>query len=167
MVAGVQGWAGPIPAAASGVANGISDLSPLSAFTGLTQLGLRYNPVTDLSPLSELTRLSYLYLYDTLVADLSPISGLELRGLNVGRTAVRFEDLVSLPNFRGLDSHWVQGLGIHDIAPLADLERVSVLGLEDNRIADLSPLSGVCCFSFLRLDNNLVADLRPLVDRRI
>ena len=50
---------------------GVSDLSPLSGLTGLTELNLWNTQVTDLRPLSGLTGLATLYLHHTPVTDLS------------------------------------------------------------------------------------------------
>ena len=58
----------------------ISDLSPLSRLTNLTELYLSYNQIKDLSPLSRLTKLNFLFLESNQISDLSPLS--QLTNLN-------------------------------------------------------------------------------------
>lgn len=63
----------------------ISDLSPLSRLTNLTELYLSYNQIKDLSPLSRLTNLNFLFLESNQISDLSPLSRLtKLNWLFVG-----------------------------------------------------------------------------------
>lgn len=63
----------------------ISDLSPLSRLTNLTELYLSYNQIKDLSPLSRLTNLNFLFLESNQISDLSPLSQLtKLNWLFVG-----------------------------------------------------------------------------------
>lgn len=70
---------------------GVTNVSPLSALTGLSRLALDGPPaksaLADLSPLRglSLTRLS---VKDTRVADLSPLSGMPMGFLDVSGTAV-------------------------------------------------------------------------------
>ena len=72
-----------------GHATPISDVSPLSALTQLTELYLSGTAVSDVSPLSALTQLDVLYLDDTAVSDVSPLAALtQLTGLNLRGTAV-------------------------------------------------------------------------------
>ena len=56
--------------------NNISDISALAGLTNLTQLGLGGNSIADILPLAELTNLTWLGLWDNRISDLSPLTGL-------------------------------------------------------------------------------------------
>lgn len=64
------------------VLNEITDISPISGLTNLTELHLNDNQIKDISSLSELTNLTELYLNNNQIKDISPFSGLtNLTGL--------------------------------------------------------------------------------------
>ncbi len=56
--------------------NKITDISPLSVLTNLSELDLGGNKITDISPLSGLNNLSELDLGGNKITDISPLSGL-------------------------------------------------------------------------------------------
>ncbi len=64
--------------------NSVSDLSPLSGLTRLTDLWLESNAITDISPLSGLVNLVVLQLGDNNVSDISPL--VDNMGLGSGDT---------------------------------------------------------------------------------
>ncbi len=64
--------------------NQIRDISPLSVLTNLSELDLGGNQITDISPIAELTNLSYLNLRNNQITDVSSLSGLNnLSGLSL------------------------------------------------------------------------------------
>ena len=144
---------------------GLADLSLLSAMTELQWLNVADNPVADLSPLSRFTRLWDLNITRTRVRDLSPLSSLALRTLKVGWSDVTLEDVLALPHARQLSDLRLGGLGIEDLSPLADFERLRILIAPENAISDLSPLSALSGLYWLDLRNNHVSDIGPVVHR--
>ena len=62
-------------------------------------------------------------------------------------------------NLRGL---FVIRSEVSDLTPLAGLENLQVLKLNDNRITDISPLSGLVNLQHLELQNNQIVDISPL-----
>ena len=74
-------------------------------------------------------------------------------------------------NLRSLDlgAEFVQVLGvvnsnsISDLSPLAGLNKLISLALENNSISDLSPLGGLTNLTFLSLNGNSIADISPIV----
>ena len=97
--------------------NAITNFSPLSGLTNLTDLYLGNNAITDISPLSGLTNLTNLILYDNTITDISPLSGL-----------TNLTELVLWEN------------SITDVSPLEGLINLTILELSNNPIADFSPL---------------------------
>lgn len=78
----------------------ITDIAPLAALTGLSELDLHHSRVSDLSPLADLTGLDDLSIIDGPLADLTPLAGLRLGRLFLNRTQVT--DLLRWPTWR----HW-------------------------------------------------------------
>lgn len=141
----------------------IADLSGLGAFPALRELDISNNaPITDLSPLSALTGLTSLNAYGNAVTDVSPILGLSaLESLNLGKNRLNesksgaencvTEQLSVLTNLKTLDlSHNV----IRHTAGLNRLTALQSLNLYDNAIRDLSGLDGLATLEFLSLGEN-------------
>ena len=97
--------------------NSVSNLSPLSGLTSLTDLWLENNAITDISPVAGLINLSVLQLGGNTITDISALSSL------VNLTVLAFWDN-----------------NVTDISPLAGLTRLTALWLDYNTISDLSPL---------------------------
>jgi len=117
--------------------DGVSDLSPLSEFTGLKTLVLFNHRITDLTPLEPLENLETLRLEVNRIRDLGPLSKLrKLRSLQITHNQ------------------------ISDLRPLAYLDRLETLTLSNNQIADITPLRGLKNLRDLDLSQNRVADLR-------
>ena len=114
----------------------LTDVSALSALTGLRELDLRDNAIEDLRPLTGLTGLEALYLSGNRIQDLRPLAG--LAGLKV------------------LD---LAGNGISDVWPLAGLTELRELDLADNAIEDLRPLAGLAGLEALDLAGNRISDV--------
>lgn len=119
----------------------ITDLSPLSSLTALTDLNLRFNKVTDLSPLASLTALEKLYLHRNQITDLSPLASLNA----LERLSLNDNQIIYL-------------------SPLASLTALTSLRLSYNQITDLSPLLPLLALKklkWLHLDNNKITHLPP------
>ena len=95
--------------------NNISDLSPLSGLTNLTELWLFENNIADVSPLAGLTSLTRLRLGTNDLTDVSALGGL-----------VRLSDLELEFN------------RVTDISTLTDLTRLRRLDLRGNPLSDSS-----------------------------
>ena len=149
--------------------NAVSHLSALADLIELLELDVSHNPITDVSPLRRLEKLTWLSIEGTNVGDLSPLSGLDLRHLDIGRTAATFDDVLALPNARRLVQLGLARLGVadEDLGALSEFERLSVLDLAYNRIADLSPLAALRGLWHLNLRGNLASDIGPLLRREI
>ena len=109
----------------------ISDLSPLSDLTQLTELDLRNNAIVDISPLSGLTQLTALSLDDNNISDVSPLTSLtQLQALSLNNN------------------------NISDVSPLISLTQLKELYLSNNNISDVSPLTSLTQLKELYLDGN-------------
>ena len=142
--------------------NSVSDLSPLSDLTNLTELWIGGNAISDLSPLAGLINLTQLNLDNNTISDLSPVAGLtKLIGLYlVGNSA---SDLLPLVGLTNLESLFLNNNGISDLSPLAGLTKLTRLALNNNLVSDLSPLAGLTSLRWMRLVGNNISDLSPLV----
>ena len=143
--------------------NSISDLSPLSSLTKLTELNLFRNTIADLSPLSNLTELRVLDLSaNSYISDISPLSGLTMmRTLHLYNNNIsNLSPLSGMTELRWLD---VSNNLIWDISPLSTLTELRGLALNNNAVSDLSPLSGLTNLQRVHGWDCDVSDLSPLV----
>ncbi|MCY3764406.1 MAG: leucine-rich repeat domain-containing protein [Gemmatimonadetes bacterium] len=128
--------------------NDISDPSPLSGLTSLTELYLDGNRITDASALSGLTNLERLGIGDNGVTDLSALSGLRnLTWLSLHRNGIT--DVSSLSGMTSLKEVNLGFNGIKDVSALSGLTSLRELRLFGNRIADVSSVSGLTNLTIL------------------
>jgi cell wall assembly regulator SMI1 len=139
----------------------VSDLSPLRACRLLKTLYLSKTPVTDLSPLSELANLTTLSLYHTGVTDLSPLYGLtELTILDVDETP--FSDLDQLLNLHGLSRLDLSDHQFASFAPLSQFKRLRSLDLSRTNFTDLTLLTSLPHLMELDISDTPITDFEPL-----
>ena len=142
-------------------ANNITDISPLSNLTQLSELNLGRNNITDISPLSNLTNLSELDLWDSNITDISPLSNLtNLRWLELSNNNV--SDISPLGSLTKLSELYLQSNNITDVSPLGGLTNLRWLSLDANNVSDISPLRGLTNLSWLDLSFNNVSDISSL-----
>jgi len=98
----------------------VSDISALSGLTNLEELYLSYTNVSDISALSGLTNLEVLGLSNTQVSDISALSG--------------------LTNLKELDLSYTN---VSDISALSGLTNLKELDLYNTQVSDISALSGL------------------------
>lgn len=126
----------------------ITDITPLSGLTGLTELGLNHTGVVDVTPLESLTGLRLLWLSHTSVTDVTPLHGLT-----------------------GLTDLWLSGTGVTDVTPLEGLTGLKLLWLDKTGVRDLRPLRGMTQlveapdFTGLRFKECAACALDPEIDR--
>ena len=142
--------------------NEISDLSPLAGLEKLETLGLRANPLDDISVLTGMPELEVVDIRMTGVEDLTPLTDLDLRTLDVGWTPLSLDDVLALPNARGLVRLGAPGLGVRDVSGLRGFDALEELDLDENGVSDIAPLAGLP-LPRIRLAQNDVADIAPLV----
>ncbi|HIR94066.1 MAG TPA: leucine-rich repeat domain-containing protein [Candidatus Egerieimonas intestinavium] len=141
--------------------NGLSDISALAEYTGLTVLGIADNRVKDISPLSGLVKLQELSVKNNEIEDISPLKDMkELRTLYLWENQV--EDISPLSGLTELRTLYIWDNQVTDIAPLSGLTKLAKLNLVNNRVADISPLSALTELTELRLADNQVTDISPL-----
>ena len=140
---------------------GLTDVSPLAAFTGLEVLDLHGNAVVDVWPLGALAKLRRLDLSHNRVEDVSALAGLQ--GLEVllldGNRVTDVLPLALLPRLARLD---LSGNRVADALLLAELRSLSRLDLSGNRVGDASPLGDLSRLVWLDLSGNPVSDVAPL-----
>lgn len=122
---------------------GVTNISPLRAFTQLQNLSLRHpaNPNN----------------YDLPISDLSPLAGMKLQSLNAAGTAV--QDLSPLRDMP-LKALYLRGATVVDLEGIRGMRTLEVLDFMQTQVKDIGPLAGmplsvVACSSGM-------ADLAPL-----
>ncbi len=145
---------------------GLTDVSPLAAFTGLEVLDLHGNAVVDLWPLGALAKLRRLDLSHNRVEDVSALSGLqdlEVLLLDGNRVA----DALLLAELRSLARLDLAGNRLADAGPLGDLSRLVWLDLTGNPVSDPAPLGRLTALRWLWLDAGAAGAeaLAPLRER--
>ena len=141
----------------------LSDMSFLSSLAELRNLHLGSNSIADISVLAGLTQLTSLTLLSNAITDLSPLSGLtQLINLNCDSNAiVNLPTLVGLTQLRQLS---FRHNTISNLAPLAGLPQLISLNLYSNNISDVSALSGLTQLRNLYLDYNAISDVSALAE---
>ncbi|HLO90418.1 MAG TPA: leucine-rich repeat domain-containing protein [Lentimicrobium sp.] len=97
--------------------NGIYDLKPLYAFSGLKHLNITGAKIPDLESIRNLSKLETLLASKSLIISLEPI---------------RY-----IPNLRILD---ISGTLVNDISAIEDFDALEVLNIADSRVADIGVL---------------------------
>ena len=144
--------------------NDITDLSPLSGLTRLTELHLHRNMIYDISPLSGLTELTVLDISANFyISDISSLSGLiKLRTLNLYTNEI--SDLSPLSGLTDLRWLRLSNNLIWDISRLSSLTELRGLTLNVNAVSDISHLSGMIYLERLNIWDCDITDLSPLVE---
>ena len=153
---------------------GLLDLSPLAAMTSLEWLDLYFDPpfgrdfgpwphVLDLSPLAKLDTLRTLRLDINAVQNITALASLNFVSLFLYSETL--SDLSPLAKVTGLQTAFVRGKSITDVAPLAAAltaagGRVLIL---NTSISDISSLAALTSVRSLGLNDNLIREIAPIV----
>ena len=140
----------------------ITDLSGLSAFTGLEKLNLASNEVKDISELQTLQELRTINLEKNQIEDISPLknlSQLESIDLNQNLDIKDISSLFALTNVKMLDLRFNH---INDLSGISGMVSLKKLYLSNNQISDISPVVGLRELTYLSFNNNAVSDISCL-----
>ena len=143
--------------------SGISDVSFLSNFTKLTELRLGDNSISDIFALTNLKQLNQLYLWNNNISDVYPLAELKrLTWLMLDDNII--SDISPLAKLTQLPGLGLGGNTISDISSLAKLKKLTQLYLWNNTISDISPLAELKELTQLRLGDNIISDISPLAN---
>lgn len=140
----------------------ITDLSGLSAFTGLKKLNLASNEVTNISELQTMKELRTINLEKNQIEDISPLknlSQLESIDLNENLDIKDISSLFALTNVKMLDLRFNH---INDLSGISGMVSLEKLYLSNNQISDISPVVGLRELTYLSFNNNAVSDISCL-----
>ena len=140
----------------------ITDLSGLSAFTGLKKLNLASNEVKDISELQTLKELRNINLEKNQIEDISPLKNLcqlESIDLNKNLDIKDISSLFALTNVKMLDLRFNH---IKDLSGISGMVSLKKLYLSNNQISDISPVVGLRELTYLSFNNNAVSDISCL-----
>jgi len=145
----------------------ITDLSPLSALTGLTYLKLdSLKGVTTLAPLGALVNMKELEIRGVQYPDLGFLSGMnDLESLVFFMMPPEANDASPLKGKVKLKKlHFYGGVkgGVKDISMLADMKDLEDLSLYMTSVEDLSPISGLTGMKRLNLYGIPATDMSPV-----
>ena len=167
--------------------NQITDITPLSRLTNLTELDLWGNEIVDLSPLSNLTSLTELILVGGRFEDISPLRNLtSLTTLILGSSHFNgdisiLRDLTNL-SYLALGDIWQEQTDFSTLEALVDLERLHLggarelvnisflenltrlteLSISGANISDFAPLGNLVSLTSLDLQSNQISDISSL-----
>lgn len=163
-----------------------SDIKQMKYLTKLTEIIMSDNPkVTDLSPLSALTGLEKITFHNCNVKDIS--FTVKMKNLTtIGGENNGISDISALSRHTKLSDVWLHNNNIKDISPLKDSTEMINICFSNNPVSDLSALSGMkklkqinfidCKVKSLNalkkcttielayLSNNQISDLTPLAN---
>jgi len=77
-------------------------------------------------------------------------------------TALQISLLDGIECAVNLESLYLAGNQIHDIAPIAGLTALQIVNLSGNQASDIAPIVGLVNLHALSLVNNVITDLSPL-----
>lgn len=120
--------------------NVVSDLTPLTNLTGITDLNVADNQITSIQPLAAMTRMNNLSLGENQITDLHALAGMTF-----------------------LNYLYLNGNPLGDITPLASLTRLNHLFLGGTVVSDISSLSGLTYLATVDLGYNAITDLGALI----
>lgn len=139
-----------------------SDIKQMKYLTDLTEIIMSDNPkVTDLSPLSALTGLEKITFHNCNVKDISFTAN--MKNLTViGAENNGITDISALAGHKKLKEVWLQSNNIKDISALKDSTNIESIDIKYSPVTDLSALSGMKKLAHLNLYNCSVSSLAPL-----
>ena len=149
---------------------GIVDITGLEFALSLKELHLGgRNHITDLSPLTNLTTLTQLHIWHREVGGMPPVTNLNISPLsglvNLERLSLEnngISDISPLAGLKGLQVLGLSANNIEDLSPLVGLKKLRHLNLSDNNIENFSPLAGFTNLEELWIENNPSTDFSPL-----
>ena len=135
----------------------LTDLTPLSNLTNLTEINLRgCEKISDLTPLANLTNLTEIDLRDCKsITDIAPLVNLtNLKNIALSRCS-SITDLTPLANLSNLTEIDLSGCAvITDLTPLANLTNLTEIDLMDcESITDIGPLTNLTHLIKLNIRN--------------
>ncbi|KAL0217097.1 hypothetical protein RCL1_007580 [Eukaryota sp. TZLM3-RCL] len=141
--------------------NHITDFSPLSSLTLLTNLSVNHCHFNNLKVISSLEKLSSLSLEHNSITDISPLSLLKvLRVLSLGTN--RITDISPLFSMKQLRTLTLDDNPIQNISVLSLLTKLSELSLNRTNVSDIGPLSNLVQLTRLSLRKTAISDISPL-----
>lgn len=144
--------------------NPIQDISALSMYTKIEQLGAIGCQITDISALSEMEKMYALKLDDNQITDISALAKLKnIRTLSLKNNQI--SDISVFENGMGVVNLYLSNNQISDITPLSNVKYLLNLDLKDNQITDITPLTNYDRMQQLLLGNNQISDLSPLSEQ--
>lgn len=120
-----------------------SDIKQMKYLTKLSEIIISDNPkVTDLSPLSALTGLEKITFHNCNVKDISFTEN--MKNLTViGAESNGITDISALSGHKKLSEVWLQHNNVKDISPLKDSTEMVNICFTNNPVSDISALSGM------------------------
>ena len=141
----------------------VESYAPLAGLTNLTSLSVSQGNVADPDFLTPLTRLTSLTLAQNNLTGLAPLMGLtNLTRLDLrwNRSIADYAPLTLGPT--NLESLYLGGNAITNLASLQNLQHLSLLNLADNQIGTVPALGELPNLNYLVLSRNPITNYAPL-----
>ena len=136
-----------------------ADISFVKHLTNAVAITIEGSPITDLSPLSALTGLKRLSLFGSCtIKDITPLGSLtSLTHLDLGVAAI--EDISALAGLTSLVSLDLNSNSISDISAISALTELTYLDVGGNDITDISAVAGLTKLTHLNASINGISDI--------
>jgi Leucine-rich repeat (LRR) protein len=156
--------------------NKIMDIRPLSNLTYLTELDVAGNPIISIEPLTGLVNMRNLNFGEhqhgisgkAIITSLEPVAAMKkLEYLKLGHQDLRYVDLEPIASLNALVELNLQETNISDVDALSKLTNLEVLWLHSNNLQDISRLKNLAKIKTLNIAANHIEDFSVILNMKM
>ena len=141
----------------------VTDLSPLSALTGLEKITFHNCNVKDISFTANMKNLSVIGAENNGITDISALAG-HKKLKEVWLQSNNIKDISALKDSTNIESIDIKYSPVTDLSALSGMKKLAHLNLYNCSVSSLAPLKKCTTIEYINLDNNNVSDLTPLAN---
>lgn len=138
----------------------IETFADLAMFTALDTLTLENVGLTDLTPLSGLKRLLNVNLKGNAVKSLKPLESLRLVSLEISDAPL--QDIRPLAKMDSLWSLSLENTRLQSLPNMSGMVQLEMLTITGSSLTDIAPLAKLPGLRTLHLDDNAITSVKPL-----
>ncbi|CAL5972214.1 Chain_A [Hexamita inflata] len=142
------------------VTNKITDLTPLTQYTQITDLNLSMNQITDLRPISGLVNMIQLYVFQNKFVDLSCLRNMQqLKYLDVSYNENL--DIWGLQFLCSLQSINITKCNVSDLSPIESLIYLKSLKAVQNKLTQINVIKNLQQLADIDIQSNYILNREP------
>lgn len=141
----------------------VTDLSSLSALTGLEKITFHNCNVKDISFTANMKNLSVIGAENNGITDISALAG-HKKLKEVWLQSNNIKDISALKDSTNIESIDIKYSPVTDLSALSEMKKLAHLNLYNCSVNSLAPLKKCTTIEYINLDNNNVSDLTPLAN---